>query len=89
MTVAPVEEQGEWDSRRLWNGVAKGIREGDFDSAAKEKSRIEVRFIIATPRGNDDVWFQNEQRQRRRDEAAAGTTWGLKHFEHIDEDPTC
>ncbi|KAF8438560.1 hypothetical protein L210DRAFT_3612871 [Boletus edulis BED1] len=71
VTVTPVEEQGEWESRRMWYGVAKGIREGDFETAAKEKSRIE-----------------NEQRQRRRDEAGAGTTWALKHFEHILNDPT-
>lgn len=44
VTVGSVGEQGEWESRRLWYGVAKGIREGDFDTAAKEKSRIEVRF---------------------------------------------
>lgn len=28
----------------MWYGVAKGIREGDFETAAKEKSRIEVGF---------------------------------------------
>ncbi|KAH9009685.1 Oxysterol-binding protein [Lactarius pseudohatsudake] len=70
VTVRQVEEQGEWESRALWFKVAKGIREGDFDTAAREKSRIE-----------------NEQRQRRRDEAAASTTWQLKHFVHHDEDP--
>jgi hypothetical protein len=69
VTVKPVEEQGEWESRALWNKVSKGIREGDFDTAAREKSRIE-----------------NEQRQRRRDEAAASTSWQLKHFVHEDED---
>jgi len=71
VTVKPIEEQDEWESRKLWFGVAKGIREGDFDTAAKEKSRIE-----------------NEQRQRRKDEAGAGTTWQLKHFQHVAEDPT-
>jgi len=65
-----VERQGEWESRRLWGRVAKGIREGDFETASREKSKIE-----------------NEQRQRRRDEAAAGTTWQLKHFVHEDNDP--
>ena len=40
--MRPVEEQGEWESRALWAKVAKGIREGDFDTAAREKSRIEV-----------------------------------------------
>lgn len=70
VTVRSVEEQGEWESRALWFKVAKGIRECDFETAAREKSRIE-----------------NEQRQRRRDEAAAGTTWELKNFVHQDDDP--
>jgi len=69
VTVRRVEDQGEWESRALWYKVAKGIRESDFETAAKEKTRIE-----------------NEQRQRRRDEAAAGTTWELKHFVHHDDD---
>jgi hypothetical protein len=70
VTVKPIEEQGEWESRKLWALVASGIREGDFESASKEKSRIE-----------------NDQRQRRKDEAAAGKPWELKHFKHIDNDP--
>ncbi|KAI0255600.1 Oxysterol-binding protein [Lactifluus subvellereus] len=70
VTVRQVEEQGEWESRALWYKVAKGIRESDFETAAREKSRIE-----------------NEQRQRRRDEAAASTSWELKHFVHQDDDP--
>ncbi|KAG8943337.1 Oxysterol binding protein, partial [Tulasnella sp. 408] len=32
--------------------------------------------------------IENEQRQRRKDEAAAETPWQLKYFTHIDEDPT-
>ncbi|KAG0700496.1 hypothetical protein DFH29DRAFT_619431 [Suillus ampliporus] len=70
ITVAPIDEQSEWESRKLWFGVAKGIREGDFETAATFKGKIE-----------------NEQRQRRRDESASGTTWELKHFKHIDNDP--
>ncbi|KAI9454265.1 Oxysterol-binding protein [Russula earlei] len=70
VTVGPVDDQTEWESRRLWHKVAKGIRESDFETAAREKGRIE-----------------NEQRQRRRDEATAGTTWELKHFTHEDDDP--
>ncbi|KAG2123434.1 hypothetical protein DEU56DRAFT_51531 [Suillus clintonianus] len=70
ITVAPVEDQSEFESRKLWHGVAKGIREGDFETAATFKGKIE-----------------NEQRQRRRDEAAGGTTWELKHFKHVDNDP--
>jgi len=32
---------------------------------------------------------QNDQRQRRRDEAAASKTWELKHFRYIENDPVC
>jgi len=71
VTVKPIADQGEWESRKLWCDVAKGIREGDFETASREKSRIE-----------------NEQRQRRKDEAEAETSWQLKHFRHIENDPT-
>lgn len=35
-------EMGEFETRELWKLVAKGIREGDFDMASREKSKIEV-----------------------------------------------
>ncbi|KNZ77359.1 Protein KES1, partial [Termitomyces sp. J132] len=60
---------GEFETRKLWAAVAKGIREGDFETASREKSRIE-----------------NDQRQRRRDEVAAGTTWALRHFKRVEND---
>jgi hypothetical protein len=44
VTVKPIGEQDEWESRRLWCAVAKGIREGDFETASREKSCIEVSF---------------------------------------------
>ncbi|KAJ7682912.1 hypothetical protein B0H17DRAFT_1075390 [Mycena rosella] len=37
----PGSEMGEMETRKLWELVSKGIREGDFDTASKEKSRIE------------------------------------------------
>jgi len=70
VSVAALEEMNEWETRKLWQNVAKGIREGDFESASKDKSRIE-----------------NEQRQRRKDELAAGTPWELKHFVRVESDP--
>lgn len=70
VNVKSVDEMNEWESRKLWKVVAKGIREGDFESASKDKSRIE-----------------NEQRQRRKDEASAGTPWELKHFVYVESDP--
>jgi hypothetical protein len=42
VTVKPIEEQSEWESRRLWQKVADGIRGGDYEAAGKEKSIIEV-----------------------------------------------
>jgi len=64
------EESGELESRKLWHLVARGIREGDFELASREKSKIE-----------------NDQRQRRKDEQAADTTWTLKHFDYEASDP--
>jgi hypothetical protein len=42
ITVKPIYEQDEWESRRLWQKVAQGIRSANYDEASKEKSRIEV-----------------------------------------------
>ncbi|KAI5450192.1 Oxysterol-binding protein 4 [Naganishia albida] len=70
VTVKPIEQQGDWESRRLWAATAQGIRSGDYESASRDKSRIE-----------------NEQRQRRKDEAASGQPWQLRLFEHVDSDP--
>ncbi|WWC58927.1 uncharacterized protein I303_101472 [Kwoniella dejecticola CBS 10117] len=69
VTVRDVTEQTEWESRKLWVNVAKGIRTGNYDEAGKDKNRIE-----------------NEQRQRRKDETAANTTWEHLHFSHVDSD---
>ncbi|WFD35665.1 hypothetical protein MCUN1_002526 [Malassezia cuniculi] len=69
LSVKPIEEQGEYESRRVWRNVAEGIRKGDYGAASKDKSRIE-----------------NEQRQLRKDEAAAGTKHQLKHFEYVESD---
>jgi hypothetical protein len=56
VSVKPIEQQGEWESRRLWSKVANGIRTGDYDAASREKSRIEVGFHACPLRlhnGND------------------------------------
>lgn len=46
VTTLPIGEQGEWESRKLWHLVAKGIREGDFETASREKSKIEVSIFF-------------------------------------------
>ena len=82
------EESSELETRKLWHLVAKGIREGDFELASREKSRIEVIFIFSLPLPLL-TFKKNDQRQRRRDEQAEGTTWPLKHFDHEESDPVC
>jgi hypothetical protein len=42
VTVKPIEQQGDWESRKLWAATAQGIRSGDYDAASRDKSRIEV-----------------------------------------------
>ncbi|KAJ7482240.1 hypothetical protein B0H11DRAFT_2022253 [Mycena galericulata] len=37
----PGGKMGEMETRQLWKLVSKGIRDGDFETASKEKSRIE------------------------------------------------
>lgn len=69
--AGPEGAMGEYETRKLWEQVAKGIREGDFELASKEKTRIE-----------------NDQRQMRKDEQAAGTKWPLKHFQYEEADAT-
>ncbi|KAF2398292.1 Oxysterol-binding protein [Trichodelitschia bisporula] len=43
LTVAPLEEQDELESRRAWAKVAKGIAAGDMDVTQREKTLIEER----------------------------------------------
>lgn len=69
VSVEAVEQQGEMESRKVWKTVAHGIRSGDFETASKDKARIE-----------------NAQRQKRKDEAAAGTPHQLERFVHLDND---
>jgi hypothetical protein len=39
-------KMGDFETRQLWGGVARGIRTGDFDLAHREKSKIEVRPLF-------------------------------------------
>jgi hypothetical protein len=41
LTVAPIEEQDEMETRRAWHKVAKAIQAGDMDTTSREKSIIE------------------------------------------------
>lgn len=39
--VAPIEQQGPMESRRVWKETADGIRAGDFEKAGLAKSKLE------------------------------------------------
>jgi len=41
----------EFESRKLWGLVSQGIREGDYETASREKSKIEVRGYPIIPFG--------------------------------------
>ncbi|KAK0551336.1 Oxysterol-binding protein 4 [Tilletia horrida] len=41
LVVKPIAEQGEMESRRVWQQVAEGIRNGDSDVASRSKAKIE------------------------------------------------
>ena len=91
-------DQGEWESCALWLKVAKGIRESNFRDAVREKTPTKVYiflsyslYLIFPLLIPFFIRFdkQNGQCKRRRDEAAEGTTWELKHFVHQDDDLLC
>jgi len=69
IVIKPIEEQGEYESRRIWKAVADGIRKGDFENATAAKTKLE-----------------NEQRQKRKDEAASCTPYQLVFFKHDEFD---
>ncbi|SNX85978.1 Protein KES1 [Melanopsichium pennsylvanicum] len=41
VSVEALEKQGEMESRKVWKTVANGIRTGDYETASKDKARIE------------------------------------------------
>jgi hypothetical protein len=43
LTVAPIEEQDDFESRRAWKKVADAIIKGDMDTTSYQKSIIENR----------------------------------------------
>ncbi|KAF2828707.1 Oxysterol-binding protein [Ophiobolus disseminans] len=43
LTVAPIEQQDDFETRRAWKKVSDAINKGDMDMTSAEKSIIEVR----------------------------------------------
>lgn len=83
--VKPITEQSDYESRRLWQDVADGIRAGNFEKAQAAKVKIEVRPPLACSAVAD--MYQNAERQKRKDETAAVTPFQTKFFTLIEDDP--
>ncbi|ORX49923.1 hypothetical protein DM01DRAFT_1308799 [Hesseltinella vesiculosa] len=56
--VAPVEEQGDMESRKVWQKVSDAIRQGDTATASAEKSKIEnqKRAELAERQASSTEW---------------------------------
>jgi hypothetical protein len=78
VSVKPIEEQGEWES---WGFRRRFSRQ----EQTRGESFRQLAIVSCANRLRPTV--QNDQRQRRKDEAAAGTTWPLKYFQYVERDP--
>ncbi|ORZ13116.1 hypothetical protein BCR42DRAFT_419213 [Absidia repens] len=67
--VAPISEQGELESRRIWQKVSEALVAGDYMTASNEKSLIENA---------------QRALRKEREAAADSKTWQPKHFEHVE-----
>lgn len=88
LTVAPIEEQDELESRRAWQKVATAIASGDMDTTAREKSIIEnqQRDLRKKEREEKRDW---ERRYFSRVEKAPGfEALAKKLGESVDSDKT-
>ncbi|CAO3631037.1 unnamed protein product [Cunninghamella blakesleeana] len=58
LNVKPVEEQGEMESRKIWQKVSEAIVQGDTQTAGTEKSKIEnqKRSELAEREKNQSAW---------------------------------
>jgi hypothetical protein len=54
LTVAPIEEQDPYESRKAWANVARSIEKGDMDATSHYKSRIEVAQRALRRKEQDD-----------------------------------
>jgi hypothetical protein len=49
---------GDFETRKLWGIVAKGIKTGDFELASREKIKIEVRFQFLVHQVNGTIIYR-------------------------------
>ncbi|KAK4443332.1 hypothetical protein QBC34DRAFT_443479 [Podospora aff. communis PSN243] len=85
MSIAPLEEQDEWESRRAWAGVLAGMAAGDMRVVLAEKTKIEQaqRQLRAREREEGKKWepllFRSQEGVEHKvfHELAEGTGWKL------------
>jgi hypothetical protein len=77
VSVKPVEEQGDMESRKLWKKTADGIKSQNYDAASKDKTRIEVSTK------EPEVFLQNDADfsafTRTSNARSARTSWPMVH----------
>lgn len=58
LTIAPIEEQHRYESRRAWQKVAAGIAIGDMDITGEEKNKIEEeqRELRRQEKAENRIW---------------------------------
>jgi hypothetical protein len=58
LTIAPIEEQDPYESRRAWQKVAAGIAIGDMDITGEEKTKIEEeqRLLRRQEKAEGRIW---------------------------------
>ncbi|KAI5284097.1 Oxysterol binding protein [Ascosphaera aggregata] len=58
LTVAPIEEQDAWESRRAWREVSAGIEKGDMEAVSLAKGKIEnaQRELRKVEKAEDRTW---------------------------------
>lgn len=81
---------GEYESRKVWKDVSAGIRSGAFDVAQAAKVKIEVRCLSLTPASLRLTLcspLQTAERQKRKDELAAGKVFETRLFKIVSDDP--
>ncbi|ESZ96835.1 hypothetical protein SBOR_2756 [Sclerotinia borealis F-4128] len=83
LTVRPIDQQRDYESRRAWRGVTKAMEDGDIGGIGREKARIEnaQREMRRLEKVEGRVWerrfFVEVEGGSGRDEVKEGLVRGL------------
>ena len=61
VSIKPITEQGELESRKLWEPVAKALNAKDYETASREKQKLEnaQRELRKDEKETGTTWNQN------------------------------